>query len=71
MQRLDRSPAHDTTTDDFLIFVTNGSQPGFPPAFLTKSGVNGPLADPQDTIIGDGEQDLGGKRHGAGRGYLR
>ncbi len=46
MQRLDSSPAHDTTTEDFLILVTKGSHPDLPPDFLTKSGVKGPLRTP-------------------------
>lgn len=46
MLRLERSPAQDTTTEDFLIFVTNGAQPLLPPPLLTKSGVKGPLGGP-------------------------
>lgn len=44
MQRLASRPGHVTTTDDFLILVTNGAQPpDLGPSFLTKSGVKGPL----------------------------
>lgn len=73
MHRVDRSPADDTTTVDFLIFVTNGSQPGLPPAFFTKSGVNGPLGGARTERYNrkSGERNaFQGERHGAARGDI-